>query len=87
MAHYVDDPGDTDEWAERLDALIGKERLSVEAIERIHDHYNVRSIGQRYLPSAVRGLAESPARNLPRYPGCREPGPRLRIAPRVTLRF
>ena len=49
MAHYVDDPGDTDEWAERLDALIGKERLSVEAIERIHDHYNVRSIGQRYL--------------------------------------
>jgi glycosyltransferase involved in cell wall biosynthesis len=49
MAHYVDDPGDTDEWAERLDALIGTQRLTAEAIERIRDHYDALSIGQRYL--------------------------------------
>jgi glycosyltransferase involved in cell wall biosynthesis len=59
MAHYVDDPSDTDEWAERLESLVATPRLPAETIERIRDNYDALSIGQRYLQALSTDWAES----------------------------
>ncbi len=59
MAHYVDDPGDVEEWASRLDTLVGSPRLPAEAIERIRDHYDSRTIGQLYLQALYTDWAGS----------------------------
>lgn len=54
LAEFVDDPADVDEWADRLVTLVDAPRLSTKIVDRVREHYSIRSIGRRYL-KALKG--------------------------------